>query len=66
MRALGRAAEVKQAAGTLWAAQIAAAADSTILGKATAAGAAEENNPVHGVKKIKWNRSKADSTFPGN
>lgn len=21
---------------------------------------------MHGVKKIKWNRSRADSTFPGN
>lgn len=66
MSALGRAAEVKQATGTLRAAQIAAAADSAILGKARAAGAAEEKNPVHGVKKIKWNRSRADSTFPGN
>lgn len=66
MRSLGRAAEVKQAAGILQAAQIAAAADSAILEKARAAGTAEEKNPVHGVKKIKWNRSSADSTFPGN
>lgn len=65
-RALGRAAEVREAAGTLWEAQIAAGVDSAVLGKAGTAGAAEEKSPLHGVKKIKWNRSRADSTFSGN
>lgn len=47
-------------------AQIAAGADAATMGKAGTAGAAEEKNPLHGVMKIKWNRSRADSTFPGN
>lgn len=47
-------------------AQIAAGADSATLGKARTAGAAEEKSPLHGVKKIEWNRSRADSTFAGN
>lgn len=66
MKNLGRAAEVRQATKELCSKHRLQLGRWAILGKARTAGAAGEKSPVHGVKKIKWNRSRADSTFPGN